>query len=371
MEYYTLGNTGLKVSRLALGTMTFGEEWGWGANDKTSQQIFDAYIAAGGNFVDTADMYTNGNSEAMLGHFVKNSGVRDNVVIATKFSFNGQPGNPNSGGNGRKNILRAVEGSLKRLGTDYIDLYILHVWDRVTHAAEVMHTLNDLVRSGKVRYIGISDAPAWYIAQAQTIANERGLEPFAAAQLEYSLVERNIEHEYIPMAHSLGTSLMVWSPLASGLLSGKYKPSKEGVQGSGRLITVANSGNPGFQKFSERNFRIVSTLEHVATKLNRSMAQVALNWIANRPGVSSILIGATKLPQLQDNLQALDFTIPEELLEQLDNASKPETPFPYSFFTDAIQGMVTGGVPVGDKPASYRKPLFIAGSGAGVVAKEK
>ncbi len=276
MQYFTLGNTGLKVSRLALGTMTFGDDWGWGSDAAQSRQIFDAYLEAGGNFIDTADLYTNGNSERMLGQFITDSKSRDKSVIATKFSYNGQPGNPNSGGNGRKNILRAVEGSLQRLNTDYIDLYLLHTWDRVTPAEEVVRTLDDLVRSGKVRYVGISDAPAWYIAQAQTIAKERGLESFATAQLEYSLVERNIEHEFTTLAQTLGTSIMVWSPLASGLLSGKYKPSQQGATGAGRLATVAGSGNSAFDKFNERNFRIVTELEEVAGKIGRSMAQVAV-----------------------------------------------------------------------------------------------
>lgn len=224
--YYTLGNTGLKVSRLALGTMTFGDDWGWGADEANARQLFDAYVEAGGNFVDTADLYTNGNSERMLGKFIKESGTRDRIVIATKFSYNGEPGNPNAGGNGRKNILRAVEGSLDRLGTDYIDLYMLHTWDRVTPAEEVMGTLDALVRSGKVRYVALSDAPAWYMAQAQTLAKERHWEPVSTMQLEYSLVERNLEFEYAPLAKHLGTSIMVWSPLGSGLLSGKYMTGK-------------------------------------------------------------------------------------------------------------------------------------------------
>lgn len=369
MQYFTLGNTGLKVSRLALGTMTFGDDWGWGSDATNARQIFDAYLEAGGNFIDTADLYTNGNSERMLGQFIADAKVRDKAVIATKFSYNVQSGNPNSGGNGRKNILRAVEGSLQRLNTDYIDLYLLHTWDRVTPAEEVVRTLDDLVRSGKVRYVGISDAPAWYMAQAQTIAKERGLETFATAQLEYSLVERNIEHEFTTLAQTLGTSIMVWSPLASGLLSGKYKPSQQGTTGSGRLATLADSGNPAFDKFNERNFRIVAELEEVASKIGRSMAQVAVNWVANRPSVSSVIIGATKLTQLQDNLQALDFTIPAELLARLNAVSKPEVPFPYSFFTDSHQGMINGGATVGDKPASYPAPVLVKGSSTSVSAE--
>lgn len=174
MDYFTLGKTGLKVSRLALGTMTFGDDWGWGADEKNSRALFDMFMQAGGNFIDTADLYTGGNSEKLLGKFIKETGTRDNVVLTTKFSYNTEPGNVNAGGNGRKNIIRALEGSLKRLDTDYIDLYMLHTWDKVTPAEEVIRTFDDLVRSGKVRHVGISDAPAWYIAQLQTLATERG-----------------------------------------------------------------------------------------------------------------------------------------------------------------------------------------------------
>lgn len=368
MNYYTLGNTGLKVSRLALGTMTFGDDWGWGADEANARQLFDTYLEAGGNFIDTADLYTNGNSERMLGRFVKDSGTRDRVIITTKFSYNAEPNNPNAGGNGRKNILRAVEGSLERLGTDYIDIYMLHTWDQVTPAEEVMRTLDDLVRSGKVRYVALSDAPAWYVAQAQTLARERHWEPISTVQLEYSLAERNIEFEYTAMSQALGTGLMVWSPLASGLLSGKYKPSEQGGEGSGRLAMLADSGNPAFNKFTDKNWAIVAELESVAKELDRSMAQVALNWVANRPAVASVIIGATKLHQLQDNLGALDFELPIELQQQLDTVSRPESRFPYTFFEPTLQGMLNGGATVGDKPSSYRQPILVEGSGAGVTA---
>ena len=373
MNYYTLGTTGLRVSRLALGTMTFGNNWGWGADATNARQLFDAYLEAGGNFIDTADLYTNGNSEKMLGQFVKESGSRDRVVIATKFSYNADPGNPNAGGNGRKNILRAVEGSLQRLGTDYIDLYILHTWDQLTPAEEVVRTMDNLVRSGKVRHVGLSDVPAWYAAQAQTIARERHLEPISALQLEYSLAERNIEFEYTALSQHLGSGIMVWSPLASGLLSGKYKPleggggsSEKGGEGSGRLAAVAGSGNPAFDKFTPKNWEIVAELERVAKELERSMAQVAINWVVSQPSVASVLIGATKLHQLEDNLGALDFAIPPELMQRLDAVSQPEARFPYTFFQPQLQGMLTGGAIVGDKPSSYSQSILIEGSGAGV-----
>jgi aryl-alcohol dehydrogenase-like predicted oxidoreductase len=360
--YYTLGRTGLRVSRLALGAMTFGTEWGWGADRDTARKLVNAYVEAGGNFFDTADLYTNGTSETWLGEFIAERKLRDRAVIATKFSYNGEPGNPNAGGNGRKNILRAIEGSLKRLGTDYVDLYFLHTWDRVTPTEEVMRTLDDLVRSGKVRHIGLSDIPAWYASRAQTIAEFRGYEPLAALQLEYSLVERNIEHEFTTLGTEHGMGIMVWSPLASGLLSGKYRPSEGGGTGSGRLETLKGTSNPAFQRFTKRNFAIVAELEAVAQTLNRSMAEVALNWVANRPGVASVIVGATKLRQLEENIAALSFDIPAELLQRLDAVSAPERHFPYMFFGSEMQGMIHGGANVGMKPQGYGPAVEISGA---------
>ncbi|HZD25335.1 MAG TPA: aldo/keto reductase [Alphaproteobacteria bacterium] len=369
MSYYTLGGSGLRVSRLALGTMTFGTEWGWGADRATAAALFDAYVEAGGNFFDTADLYTGGTAERWLGDLIAERGLRDRAVIATKFSYNAEPGNPNAGGNGRKNILRAVEGSLRRLGTDYIDLYILHTWDRLTPAEEVMRTLDDLVRAGKVRHVGLSDVPAWYASRAQAVAELRGYEPLSALQLEYSLAERNIEHEFVPFGIRHGAGLMAWSPLASGLLSGKYRAGEgaDDTPGSGgRLDVMRDSDNPGFRKFSERNWAIVAELEAVAAALGRSMAQVALNWVASQPGVAATIVGATRLEQLRDNLGALDFDIPAELRARLDAAGRPDTPFPYSFFGPEIQGGITGGASIGDKPDGYAPPLRIEGGFAGV-----
>jgi aryl-alcohol dehydrogenase-like predicted oxidoreductase len=362
--YYTLGNSGLRVSRLALGTMTFGTEWGWGADRDTARAMFDAYVEAGGNFFDTADLYTGGTAETWLGEFVAERGLRDKAVIATKFTFNSEPGNPNTGGNGRKNIMRAVEASLKRLGTDYIDLYLLHVWDRITPAEEVLRTLDDLVRAGKVRHIGLSDVPAWYAGRAQAIAELRGYEPVSALQLEYSLAERAIEHEYVPFATRHGTGIMVWSPLASGLLSGKYRPTQAG--NAGRLDGFRNTTHPGFQKFSDRNWAIVAELEKVAAELGRSMAQVALNWVATQPGIASVILGATKLNQLEDNLGALDFSIPAELRARLEKVSATPAPFPHSYFGPEIQVRVTGGAVTGDKPAGYSPAVMIEGEAVSI-----
>lgn len=221
-EYVTLGRSGLRVSPFCLGTMTFGNTQ-WGTDESGSRSIFNRYIDAGGNFLDTADGYASGESEKLLGKFVAERKLRDRVAIATKYSFGAEAGNPSAGGNGRKNVYRALEGSLRRLGTDYVDLYYQHVWDLVTPVEEVVATLNDLVREGKIRYYGFSDAPAWYVARAQTLAEKEGKERAIALQLEYSLVERTIEREHVPAAQELGLGICPWSPLASGFLTGKYK----------------------------------------------------------------------------------------------------------------------------------------------------
>ncbi|MCB9588010.1 MAG: aldo/keto reductase [Polyangiaceae bacterium] len=353
-RYFTLGNTGLRVSPLALGAMTFGTEWGWGTNRETAEQMLSLYLERGGNFIDTADLYTGGTSEQWLGEMISERKLRDRVVLATKFSYNAEPGNPNAGGNGRKNLLRAVEGSLRRLKTDYIDLYLLHTWDGVTPVEEVMRTFDDLVRAGKVRHVGLSNTPAWYAARGQTLAEARGYERLSALQLEYSLVERHIEREFIPLGTELGMGVMVWSPLGSGMLSGKYR-AKDGAAPSteGRLQVMQDSTNPGFTKLKqERNWRIVAELEQVSDALGHSMAQVALNWVANRPGVASVLVGATKLSQLEDNLGALDFDIPTELRQRLDAVSALPQSFPYSFFEGEIQSMIHTA-DVARKPPRY------------------
>jgi len=354
-QYSLLGRSGLRVSPLCLGTMTFGTDWGWGTPGDTAHRMLARYLEAGGNFLDTADGYTNGTSETLIGDYFATNGGRDRVVMATKFSFSSIPGDSNAGGNGRKNVHRALEGSLKRLKTDYVDLYWLHAWDSLTPAEEVMRTFDDLVRAGKVRYIGLSDVPAWYLARAQTIAELRGMERIAALQLEYSLIERNIEREHVPAALQLGMGVTPWSPLASGMLSGKYRRSGVNAVGEGRLPTVAASGNPGFEKlFTERNWKIVDALGAVASELGKSPAQVALNWVARRPGVVSTIIGATKLEQLESNLSALEFTIPPPLRERLDAASAIETVHPYHFFGATMRKMLTGGTEVRAEPPSYR-----------------
>lgn len=344
--YRLLGRSGLRVSPMCLGTMSFGTEWGWGAPEETAFAILDAYFAWGGNFLDTADLYTNGTSELILGRFLEERGLRDKAVLSTKFSFNASPGDPNAGGNARKNIHRALEGSLRRLRTDFIDLYWLHSWDGLTPVDEVMRALNELVMSGKVRYLGVSNVPAWWLGRAQTLAEWRGYEPFCALQVEYSLLERNIEREHVPAARELGLGICPWSPLASGMLTGKYRP-EGGLQGEGRLQKIKDSGNPGFDKlFTERNWGIVEELVEVAREAGRPPAQVALNWLDRQPGVTSTLVAATRVKQLEENLTALDFELPPEALQRLSAASRPETVYPYHFFEPTMRAMITGGTEV-------------------------
>jgi aryl-alcohol dehydrogenase-like predicted oxidoreductase len=341
-EYSTLGRSGLRVSPLCLGTMTFGTEWGWGAEESVSRSLFDRYIEQGGNFIDTADGYTGGKSEEMVGKFIADRSLRDRVVLATKFTFNAEQGNPNAGGNGRKNIYRALHGSLRRLKTDYIDLYWLHAWDTITPVEEVVSALNDLVREGKIRHYGFSDTPAWYVARAYTLAEKEGKDRLIALQLEYSLVERNIEREHIPAAQELGLGICPWSPLASGFLTGKYKRQGNDGQGDGRLEKTRDSQNPTLLRFNQRNWEILDVLLEVSSQIGRPAAQVALNWVATQPGVTSTILGASKLNQLEDNLRSIEFSIPAELRQKLDQASAPESMHPYVFFEPFIQGMIHG-----------------------------
>lgn len=350
-EYSTLGRSGLRVSPLCLGTMTFGTEWGWGAEESVSRSLFDRYIEQGGNFVDTADAYTGGKSEELVGKFIAERGVRDRVVLATKFTFNTEQGNPNAGGNGRKNIYRALHGSLRRLKTDYIDLYWLHAWDTVTPVEEVISTLNDLVREGKIRHYGFSDTPAWYVARALTLAEKEGKERLIALQLEYSLVERNIEREHIPAAQELGLGICPWSPLASGFLTGKYKRQGNDGQGDGRLEKTKDSQNPTLLRFNQKNWEILEILLEVSKQMGRPAAQVALNWVATQPGITSTILGASKLSQLEDNLRSIEFSIPAELRRELDQASAPESMHPYVFFEPFIQGMIHGARVQGWSPS--------------------
>jgi aryl-alcohol dehydrogenase-like predicted oxidoreductase len=346
-RYRTLGRSGLAVSPLALGTMTFGQG-GWGADAESSRAIFNRYREAGGNFIDTADIYSSGASEEMLGRFIKDSKSRDEIVLATKFGFNASASpltgsdmtgsNPNAGGTGSKNIHRALKASLKRLGTDYIDLYWMHIWDGVTPVEEIVQTLGDLVRRGMIRYYALSDMPAWLAAKAAAIASERGVPGPIATQLEYSLVARDVEEEHIPAARDAGMGVMPWSPLAGGFLTGKYDRSD--TSNTGRL----SGSNPfGDSKFVDRNWDVLDAVKDVAAELECEPAQVALAWVMVRPGISSTIIGASKVAQLEGNIAATEIRLSPEHMRRLIDVSLAPSGFSATLTTPSIRRMVFGG----------------------------
>ena len=346
-KFRTLGRSGLIVSPLALGTMTFGPGE-WGADAQTSREIFDTYRNAGGNFIDTADIYSGGESERLVGRFIKDSDARDDIVLSTKFGFNGSAsplttaraagGNPNAGGAGAKNIYRALDASLKRLGTDYVDLYWMHIWDGVTPVEEIVQTLGDLVRAGKIRYFALSDMPAWLAMKAATIAAERRIPGPIAMQVEYSLVARDVENEHIPAALEAGMGVMPWSPLAGGFLSGKY--TRENVSGTGRLSGANPFGN---SKFVDRNWNILDATNAVAAEMDRPAAQVALAWAMARPGISATIIGASKVSQLESNIAATDIQLSDGQMKRLNDASAPAPGFSSSLTSPTIRRMIFGG----------------------------
>lgn len=338
MRYRLLGNSGLRVSEAALGTMTFGEEWGWGSGKDEARKIYDAFRAAGGNFIDTANFYTAGTSESYLGEFMK--GHRESVVLATKYSNAGPGSDPNAAGNHRKNMFQAVEASLKRLQTHYIDLYWLHIWDQITPVEEVMRALDDLVRQGKVLYVGVSDAPAWWIAQANTLASLRGWSPFVGLQIEYSLIERTVERELVPVAKALNLGLTAWSPLAGGVLSGKYHGHGSSTEGR-----MTSDMMKGFLPEAQRSERVVGAVKSVADATGRSMAQVALAWLRYRPVPVIPIIGAKKLSQLQDNLASFALSLTPAQVKTLDEASHIDLGFPYDFYAkDLVRAVAYGGM---------------------------
>jgi len=337
MNYRLFGRSGLRVSEISLGTMTFGEDWGWGSSKDEARKIYDAYRGAGGNFIDTANVYTNGTSETFLGEFMQ--GHRESVVLATKYGNAMGGTDANSSGNHRKNMVQAVEASLRRLKTDYIDLYWLHIWDQMTPVEEVMRAFDDLVRQGKVLYTGISDAPAWWIAQANTLAELRGWTPFIGLQIEYSLVERTVERELIPMAKAFGLGLVAWSPLAGGLLSGKYHA------GSAKDARYSTDMAKSFRRTGERADRIVAALQEVSNQVGRSSAQVALAWLRYSDIPVIPIIGARRIPQLQDNLDSLTLKLTSEQVAALDKASDIELGFPHDFYEkELVRNLAYGGL---------------------------
>jgi aryl-alcohol dehydrogenase-like predicted oxidoreductase len=332
MKYRLFGRSGLRVSELALGTMTFGEEWGWGATKEESRRIFDEFVGAGGNFIDTANRYTEGTSEKLVGEFVALD--RERFVIATKYTLYMRRDDPNFSGNHRKNLIQSLEASLKRLGTDYVDIYWLHAWDFTTPIDEVMRSLDDLVRSGKVRYIGISDTPAWIVSQANTIADFRGWTPFVGLQIRYSLIDRTPEADLLPMARALDLAVTPWSVLGAGVLSGKYTRGPAPHEGRAK---------DGAARV-ERNIEIARAVAAVAEECGCTPAQAAINWVRQQPGVVIPLLGGRNIAQIKDNLGALDFTLGPEHLKRLDEASRIDLGFPHNFLDkDVVRNLVYGG----------------------------
>jgi aryl-alcohol dehydrogenase-like predicted oxidoreductase len=330
MNYKLLGRSGLKVSELCLGTMGFGKEWNWGADKETSLKILDTFANNGGNFIDTANRYTEGTSEKIIGEFIHSN--RDNFIVASKYSLHDNLTNVNASGNNRKNMMRSVEESLKRLNTDFIDLFYLHIWDNLTPMDEVLRGLDDLVKQGKVNYIGISDTPAWLVSQAQTMAELMGWSRFVALQVEYSLLQRTPERELIPMAKHYNLTLTPWAPLAGGALTGKYTKGDKG-----RLP-------PESKRLNERAIKITEEVIAIANELNVQPSSVALKWTMQQ-GFSCIpIIGATKPEQFIENLKCLDVTLSNEHINSLNQVSKIELGFPGDFFLeDGVKNVLYGG----------------------------
>jgi aryl-alcohol dehydrogenase-like predicted oxidoreductase len=358
-----LGKSGLRVSELCLGAMTFGEEWGWGASKEECHKIFNAYVDAGGNFIDTANKYTEGTSEKYIGEFI--AADRDRFVLATKYTSNTRRGDPNAGGNHRKNMIQSLEASLKRLNTDYIDLYWVHAWDSLTPIEEMMRALDDMVRAGKILYIGISDAPAWIVSQANTLANLKGWTEFTGLQIEYSLIERTPERELLPMADALNIGVTAWSPLGGGVLTGKYNKSNKEEEkqqrntSSSSPTVVAQEGNSRLEVQNEfanrvlndRNMLIVQKVSKIAKEVGCSAAQVALNWVRQQnimspTGKNKIIpiIGARKETQIKDNLACLESELTTEQMQRLNEVSKIELGFPHDFLnSEMIKDIIYGG----------------------------
>ncbi len=329
MRYKLLGRSGLRVSELALGTMTFGEDWGWGASKEESRKIFERFAEAGGNFVDTANNYTDGTSERFVGEFV--SADRDHFVLATKYSLSERRDDPNFGGNHRKNLVRSLEGSLQRLSTDRVDLLWLHMWDGMTPVEEVLRGMDDMVRAGKVAYVGFSDTPAWVVAQAVTTAELRGWVRPVAIQAPYSLLDRGVERDLLPMARANELAVTVWGMLEGGTLTGKYRS--------------ADRGPARYEEASEKELAAGDAALALAGEIGRSPAQVAIGWIRARRDRAQIIpiVGARTVDQLDDLLGSLEFELTDEQVARLDAVAPIDLGFPHSFLaSDHVRGLIFG-----------------------------
>ena len=341
MRYKLLGKSGLRVSELCLGGMTFGEDWGSmlpGASKDEAKKIFDLFVSKGGNFIDTANVYQNGTSEKYVGEFI--SSERERFVVATKYTLTTNPDDPNASGNHRKNLVQSVDASLKRLNTHYIDLLWVHIWDPMTPIEEVMRSLDDLIRSGKILYIGISDVPAWVVSNANAIADLRSWSSFIGLQIMYNLIERSAERELLPMASALDIGVTVWSPLGGGVLSGKY--NKQNTEEQKRF----NVNNPMSASFvNERNISIAAEVQAIAKEITKTPSQVALNWIRQQLKDKAVMIpivGARTEVQVKDNLGCLDFELTRDQLKRLDEKSKIQLGFPHDFMSEAARIFLYG-----------------------------
>jgi aryl-alcohol dehydrogenase-like predicted oxidoreductase len=349
-SYVTLGRSGLRVSPFCLGAMNFGEEGGWGCGVEESERILQAYLDRGGNFVDTANFYTNGHSEKILGDFLAaRPGLRDRVVLGTKFFGNMYPGDPNGGGAGRKAIVAQLEQSLRRMATDYVDLYWLHNWDPHTPVEETMRTLDELVTAGKVRYVGFSNTPAWYTAQAHTLALLRAWTPAIALQVEYSMLARTVEGELVPLALDTGMGVLPWSPLAGGFLSGKYARGVEARDTRRGRIT----GGP-----SDAQYPVIDALAAVAGEVGADPAAVALAWLRGRPGVTAPILGPRRIEHLDANLAALDLTLTEAQVATLNEVSAPRLSYPYDLNRQVGPMLQFAGTTVDGQPSIVYPPLL-------------
>jgi aryl-alcohol dehydrogenase-like predicted oxidoreductase len=334
VRYKLLGPSGLRVSEICLGTMSFGDVWGFGADEQESHHVLATFAEAGGNFIDTANKYHEGQSEEIVGHFFGSE--RDRWVVASKYTLAMSAGDPNAAGNSRKNMRQSVEASLRRLHTDYLDLLWVHAWDYTTPVEEVMHGLDDLVSAGKVNYVALSDAPAWIASQANTLASLRGWSPFVALQVQYSLIERTVERELLPVADAFGLAVTTWAPLGGGVLTGKYSRSSTPTPLDSKRV----AGNQA--RLTERNLQIAREVDRAADEIGKTSAQVAIAWLRQRSERIIPIIGIRRREQLHDVLGSLDVALPAEHRLRLDKASQIEFGFPYNLLRGPEGQMVYG-----------------------------
>ena len=332
MRYRLFGRSGLRVSEICLGTMSFGQDWGFGADEATSHRVLDTYAEQGGNFLDTANKYHNGQTEEYLGRWLQ--GRRDRMVVATKYTLSMDHTDPNASGNHRKNLVRSIEGSLRRLQTDHIDLLWVHAWDDQTPWQETMRALDDVVRAGKVLYIGVSDTPAWVVSSCNVLAELRGWSPFIGLQIEYSLLQRTPERDLLPMAKHFGLSVLAWGPLGAGVLTGKYTRG-------GDNDSLRTQGNENRGRTNEKSLAIARAVDEVADELGVTSAKVAVAWVRAQGYGMIPIVGARKVSQITDTLAAGEVRLSDAHLAKLNEVSAIELGFPHDFLaSDGVMDLV-------------------------------